>query len=114
SPNAKDEGKAREAGRRPGMAPPVLVDSGHRIWRQYGVHAWPTLVLVDPLGRIVGQASGEPDEEPLESVVVRILEAARQSGVALNTSPLPIKPEKPAHGSLAYPGKVVASGDRLY
>jgi sugar lactone lactonase YvrE len=113
-PNEKDEAKVREAVRRHGIAHPVLVDSGHRIWRQYGVQAWPTLVLVDPLGRIVGQASGEPDEEPLESVVVRILEAARQSGVALATSPLPIKPEKPAHGSLAYPGKVVAAGERLY
>ena len=113
-PNEKDEAKVREAVRRHGIAHPVLVDSGHRIWREFGVHAWPTLVLVDPLGRIVGQASGEPDEEPLESVVVRILEAARQSGIALARSPLSIKPEKPARGSLAYPGKVAASGERLY
>jgi sugar lactone lactonase YvrE len=113
-PNEKDEAKVRDAVRRHGITHPVLVDSSHRIWLQYAVHAWPTLVLVDPLGRIVGQASGEPDEEPLESVVVRILEAARQSGVSLASSPLPIKPGKPAHGSLAYPGKVVAGGDRLY
>jgi DNA-binding beta-propeller fold protein YncE len=113
-PNERDEAKVREAVRRHGIAHPVLVDSGHRIWRDYGVHAWPTLVLVDPLGRIVGQASGEPDEEPLESVVVRILDAARQSGVTLAGKPLPIKPEKPARGSLAYPARIVAGGDRLF
>ena len=112
--NERDEAKVREAVRRHGVTHPVLVDSGHRVWREYGVHAWPTLVLVDPLGRIVGQASGEPDDEPLESVVVRVLDAARQSGVALATAPLPIKPDKPAHGSLAYPGKASAFGDRLY
>ena len=112
--NEGDERKVREAVRRHGITHPVVLDSGHRIWRQWGVHAWPTLVLVDPLGRIVGQASGEPEEEPLESVVVRILDAARQAGVMLATSPLPLKPERPARGSLAYPGKVLARGDRLF
>jgi len=113
-PNERDEMMVREAVRRYGVTHPVVVDSRHSIWRQYDVHAWPTLVIVDPLGRIVGQASGEPDEAPLESVIVRILEAAREKGVTLAKDRLPLRPERSAYGRLAYPGKVLARGDRLF
>jgi sugar lactone lactonase YvrE len=113
-PNEYDEVMVREAVRRHGVTHPVLVDSRHSVWQQYGVRSWPTLVLIDPLGRIAGQASGEPVEEPLESVVVRILNAARDRGIALATHRLPLRPEPPARGSLAYPGKVLARDDRLF
>jgi thiol-disulfide isomerase/thioredoxin len=112
--NERDEVMVREAVRRHGVTHPVLLDSRHSAWRQYGIHSWPTLVLIDPLGRIAGQASGEPDEEPLEGVVVRILEAARGKGVALATERLPLSLPRPARGSLAYPGKVLARFDRLF
>jgi thiol-disulfide isomerase/thioredoxin len=112
--NERDEAMVREAVRRHGVTHPVVVDSGHDIWRQYAIHSWPTLVIVDPLNRIVGQASGEPDEEPLESVVTRVLEAARGKGVMLASAPLPLSPERAAAGSLAYPGKVLARGNRLF
>jgi DNA-binding beta-propeller fold protein YncE len=113
-PNERDEAMVREAVRRHGVTHPVVIDSGHSIWRQYAIHAWPTLVIVDPLGRIVGQASGEPDEEPLESVIVRVLEAARGKGVMLASAPLPLSPERAVAGSLAYPGKALARGNRLF
>ena len=29
---------------------PVLDDPDMHLWRQYAVHAWPTLVLIDPDG----------------------------------------------------------------
>ena len=113
-PNERDEAMVREAVRRHGVTHPVVIDSGHAIWRQYAVPSWPTLVIIDPLNRIVGQASGEPDEEPLESVVVRVLEAARAKGVRLASSPLPLSPDRADRGSLAYPGKVLARGKRLF
>jgi thiol-disulfide isomerase/thioredoxin len=38
---------------------PVLNDPGLRLWQQYAVRAWPTLVLIDPEGYVVMQAAGE-------------------------------------------------------
>ncbi len=31
------------------------------IWRAYGVHAWPTLVVIGADGTIAGSVPGEPD-----------------------------------------------------
>jgi len=44
----------REAIRRHDIHHPVVNDAGFQIWRQYGVNAWPTVVLIDPLGNYVG------------------------------------------------------------
>ena len=34
-------------------------DADHQIWRRYGVQAWPTRVIIDPAGNLVGTAMGE-------------------------------------------------------
>ena len=38
---------------------PVVNDKNFEIWQEYSAHAWPTLVLIDPDGYIVGTHSGE-------------------------------------------------------
>ncbi len=38
---------------------PVLADPDLLNWDAYAVKAWPTLVLIDPAGYVVRQASGE-------------------------------------------------------
>ena len=38
---------------------PVVNDAEMRIWRAYGARAWPTRVIVDPAGQLVGTATGE-------------------------------------------------------
>src|SRR6266480_3763199 len=38
---------------------PVVNDADFAIWRSYGVNAWPTQVLIDPAGYVVGSISGE-------------------------------------------------------
>ena len=43
----------------PGVPDPVANDADFKIWRAYGVRAWPTLVLIDPAGYVVATASGE-------------------------------------------------------
>ncbi|MGH2831001.1 MAG: hypothetical protein ACRDJM_11010, partial [Actinomycetota bacterium] len=109
-PTEADEHSVREAVRRFGVTHPVVVDSGHRIWSQYGVRAWPTLVLVDPRGSIVGTGSGEPDAATLTAAVRRVL---REHADALDRAPLPLRPEPVPPGSLAYPGKVIATQDQI-
>lgn len=41
------------------IAHPVLNDFDSKVWDSYAVKAWPTLVLIDPQGKIVLQKSGE-------------------------------------------------------
>jgi len=38
---------------------PVVNDKEMQIWRSYAVRSWPTLVLVDPEGYVIGAYSGE-------------------------------------------------------
>ena len=38
-------------------------DASMRIWRRYGAQAWPTRVIIDPAGNLVGTAMGEGNLE---------------------------------------------------
>lgn len=49
----------RNAVMRHGIQHPVVNDAGLKIWSSYAVRAWPTLIIVDPRGRIAGEISGE-------------------------------------------------------
>lgn len=63
----------REAVQRHGIAHPVVNDARHGVWRSYAIRAWPTVLLVDPLGRIVQSRAGEvmADElaGPIEALI---------------------------------------------
>src|SRR5262249_5672987 len=58
-PNEKVDHHVRHAIMRYGIAHPVVVDSGFQIWQRFAVRAWPTLVVVDPMGYLVGVLPGE-------------------------------------------------------
>nr|MBA2528508.1 hypothetical protein [Euzebyales bacterium] len=110
SPKFPTEGDAelvRAAVRRHGITHPVVVDTGHRIWDAYAVRAWPTLVVVGADGRIVGAAGGEPDREPLLTVLRGVLTEQR---ALLRNVPLPLAPEPASPGSLAFPGGIAVGG----
>ena len=79
-PNERDEEMVRRAVGRYGIAHPVVVDSGMRIWQSFGVRAWPTFALLDAGGRVVATGSGEPDRETLLRVVRDLLEGERREG----------------------------------
>lgn len=63
----------REAVQRHGIAHPVVNDARHGVWRSYAIRAWPTVLLVDPLGRIVQSRAGEIMAEelvgPIEALI---------------------------------------------
>ncbi len=52
---------------------PVVNDSRMLIWEQYGVRAWPTLVLIDPQGKIVYYRSGEGIYEPFDRLIAQVI-----------------------------------------
>ncbi len=85
---------------------PVIHDPEMVLWDEYCVRAWPTLVLIGPDGRILGDITGEPDAQRLISGVGAMLHAWREQGLLSSPSPLPLALAEAAGGSLRYPGKI--------
>ena len=49
----------RQAIMRYGITHPVVNDAAMHVWQQYAVRAWPTLMFVDPMGKVIGKMEGE-------------------------------------------------------
>jgi len=96
---------------------PVYNDSEYAVWQSYGVRAWPTQVLIDPAGYVVGGVSGEGNYEVIDQTVAKLVDDFRKRG-ELNEEPLKLVLERAKVGDLplAFPGKIVAdaASDRLF
>lgn len=105
----------RQAVMRYGIRHPVLNDASMETWRQYAVRAWPTLMFVDPAGRLVGRVEGELGFEQGAELVRKMLEIFRAEGT-LRSGMQGYEAEPIPSGVLLYPGKVLADpvGDRLF
>ncbi|MBV9923849.1 MAG: redoxin domain-containing protein [Acidobacteria bacterium] len=115
--NEKETENIRRIILRYGLEHPVVNDADFRIWKAYAVHAWPTLVLVDPSGYVVGQVAGEGHFDVLDGAVNELVNEAKKRGT-LDTRPVKFALERAKTGDLplAFPGKVLADerGDRLF
>jgi DNA-binding beta-propeller fold protein YncE len=96
---------------------PVINDADFSIWEEYGVRGWPTLVLIDPAGYVLGAVSGEGNFEILDRAIGQTVEEFRRRG-ELKETPLSFALERARVGDLplAFPGKVLADerSDRLF
>ena len=94
---------------------PVANDADHQIWRRYGVQFWPTRVIVDPAGNLVGTALGEGNLEGFTNAIRTVI---RVFAGRINRSRLALDLERSRHADrpLLYPGKLLADGetDRLF
>ncbi len=96
---------------------PVYNDADFKVWQSYGVRAWPTQVLIDPAGYVIGAVSGEGNYDIIDQVVAKTIGEFRKRG-ELNEEPLKLTLERAKVGDLplAFPGKVLADqkSDRLF
>jgi len=96
---------------------PVYNDADFKVWQSYGVRAWPTQVLIDPAGYVVGSVSGEGNYEVIDKTIEKLADEFRKRG-ELNEQPLQLVLERAKVGDLplAFPGKVLAdaNSDRLF
>ena len=105
----KDAERILQAMQRYGVSHPVAVDSEMRLWSQYVVRSWPTLVIVRPDGTLAAVAPGEPDPAVLEAFVSEELARAREEGT-LAAAPLRLlRDERRDERTLSFPGKVVST-----
>ncbi len=113
--NEKDVANLRKIVQRYDIKHPVAQDSDFRIWRAYTVRAWPTLVLIDPAGYLVGGASGEGHGEQFDQAIAAVIHVFEERGeldrrpVAALLASASAAAEAAAHqGALMFPGKVLA------
>ena len=96
---------------------PIYNDADFKVWQSYGVRAWPTQVVIDPAGYVVGAVSGEGNYDLIDKVVAKLTDEFRKRG-ELNEEPLQLTLERAKVGDLplAFPGKILADAksDRLF
>ena len=111
-----DDESIREAIQRYGLEHPVLNDPEFEVWKTFGASAWPTLVLVDPAGKLAGGHAGEGVYPLFQPIVSSLVEEFGAQG-AINRTPIALSLHSTAAATLlSYPGKVLAddAGGRLF
>ena len=114
--NEKEIENIRQAILRYDIEHPVLVDSGFRVWQQYAVRAWPTLMVIDPEGYVIGYVSGEGNQDILDQLIEQVIREHKEKGT-INFQQLSLtleKQRKPLVTPLAFPGKVLATSVGLF
>ncbi|MDQ1722677.1 MAG: hypothetical protein QOI26_2411, partial [Pseudonocardiales bacterium] len=98
----KSDQAVAAATERYGVAHPVFNDPELRLWQQYAVRAWPTLVLIDPDGYVVAQAAGEGQASGL-ALIIEDLIARYEAAGSLRRGDNPYQPAPPTPGALRFP-----------
>jgi DNA-binding beta-propeller fold protein YncE len=96
---------------------PVANDANLEIWRRYGAQAWPTRVIIDPAGNLVGTAMGEGNLDGFVNAIRTVVRVFDERG-EIDRTPLPLQLERQSHEDqpLLYPGKLLADeqSNRLF
>ncbi len=96
---------------------PVINDADQVLWNRFGANSWPTLVLIDPSGEVVGSLSGEGHFARLDRAI-GVLVARHRARGDLSETPIKFFPESEQadDAPLSFPGKVLADaeGKRLF
>jgi thiol-disulfide isomerase/thioredoxin len=92
---------------------PVLHDPELKLWKTYGIKVWPTQVLIDHDGFILGGMSGAGKLPRLEQVISHQSTKCSVSASGQLPAVSAGNRREPA-GVLSFPGKVLATGNRLY
>jgi DNA-binding beta-propeller fold protein YncE len=116
-PNERDTDNLRRILLRYEIEHPVANDADMAIWRRYGVQAWPTRVIIDPAGNLVGTAMGEGNLDGFINAIRSVIGVFDQRR-EVSRSPLALQLERLRHTDrpLLYPGKVLADArsNRLF
>ena len=89
---------------------PVINDSAYGIWRDYDIHAWPTLIFIDPVGQIMLNIEGEVTFDSMDSLLGKMVrhfdeaELLKRSTLASN----PHEKHNNKNPKLSFPGNITA------
>ncbi len=71
--NEGDTENIRQVVLRYGIEHPVVNDAGFQVWDAWATSAWPTTVLIDPAGNVVGGHSGEGVYDVAQPVIASLV-----------------------------------------
>lgn len=112
-----EDESVREAILKYGLDHPVVNDPEFDIWSSYGVQAWPTIVLIDPAGKIVQSRPGEGVYTAFQPAIAQVIARFSAQG-QIDRTPIPL--DLGAAGTmspvLSFPSAVLAdeAGGRLF
>lgn len=111
----QEDQSVRQSILRYGLEHPVVNDPDFVIWSIYRINAWPTLILIDPEGNVVGGRSGEGVYAAFQPAIADLVE---EFAGRIDRSPIAVDLEATGVSStfLSYPSTVLAdeAGDRLF
>jgi thiol-disulfide isomerase/thioredoxin len=105
----RDTNNIRQAILRYEVEHPVVNDAQMRIWQEYAVRAWPSLYIIDPVGKVIGYTSGEGVYDAFDPLIAKVI-ATFDAKKQIDRRPLSLKLERHRTPSsvLSFPGKVLA------
>ena len=105
----KDTHNVRKAILRYEIEHPVANDSDFVIWQTYAVRAWPTLMFIDPRGKVIGKHEGEIALGPFDNIIGEMVSEFDREGL-MDRTPMTFKleSEKERERPLSFPGKILA------
>lgn len=112
-PNERVGAQVQKAINRYHIRHPVAHDPRFQVWRSYAIKAWPSLLVIDPEGYVVGVMRGEGRRQQLDELIGKLLGEAEQKGLEPRGR-LPLQTHPEARASMSFPGKVYATEHALY
>jgi thiol-disulfide isomerase/thioredoxin len=91
-----------------GIEHPVVNDADYQVWNQFGIKAWPTTVLIDPKGKVIGQHAGEGVYDTVRPYIQKLKEEFRD---VLNHEPLRFHVEQSEGTLLYFPSKLISDSE---
>lgn len=88
---------------------PIVNDSAFTIWSSYGIRAWPSFILIDPEGNVLGRHEGEGIYDLFDGVIAGMITTFEERGT-LDRTPIEFNPGAVAapRTALRFPGQVLA------
>jgi DNA-binding beta-propeller fold protein YncE len=109
--NEKNTESIRKAVLRYQITHPVVNDADQKIWGSYFAESWPTLVLIDPEGKLIARGSGEGLGDALDKEIAKLVKI-HTAKKTLDLKPLRFQLARESGDSpLFFPGKVLADSD---
>src|SRR5579875_1814450 len=112
-PSQQSDEAVLKAAHRHRLRVPVANDAHWLAWRQFGITAWPSTLLIDAAGRLAARLVGAGRSAELDEAIALLREepAAAESAV----EPRPLRELRPEPRTpLAFPAHALATASRLY
>ena len=107
--NEKQTDNIRQAIQRYEIEHPVVNDRDFAVWRLYGARSWPTLVLINPNGKVIGYHSGEGVFDIFDKIVgdaIQHFDAKKE--IDRRSVDFALERHRSPRTLFSYPGKIAA------